>query len=146
MSDDPEVNPGTSVPTPPTQPPDSSLFPQGHTIIDHPWQPAPLDLPSAPIPAPPVMPPVVVDEPYAAQEVGSDTATCTMGNWENEPHTYIYQWLRDGINIPGGTTDQYPITSADAGRTLTCVVTAINNGGGGSATSSAVVAVYTPPT
>jgi hypothetical protein len=69
-----------------------------------------------------------------------------MGNWENEPHTYIYQWLRDGINIPGGTTDQYPITSADAGRTLTCVVTAINNGGGGSATSSAVVAVYTPPT
>ena len=141
----PEVSPGTSVPTPPTQPPDTSLFPQAHPIVDRiPSQTEAVAPPPPPLSIP--RPPVVVDEPYAVQQTGSNIATVTMGNWENEPHTYIYQWLRDGIKISGAVLNQYSITSADNGRTLTCIVTAINNGGGSSATSSIITAVYTPPT
>ena len=143
MSDDPpEVNPGTTVPTPPTAPPNPSLFPQAHPIIDtrpsHPVVIPPNLPPPSGLPAPP---PVVVDEPYAAQE---DTVmTCTMGNWENEPTAYFYQWQRDRSNIQGvgAGSNRYPVAPEDVGHTLACIVTALGDGGVASATSNIVVVV-----
>lgn len=57
-----------------------------------------------------------------------------------------YQWLRDGVAIPGATDQWYFQTSADVGAVVTCRMTAINAGGtnsytvpGGSATTEAVL-------
>ncbi|CAB4912415.1 unannotated protein [freshwater metagenome] len=66
--------------------------------------------------------------------------TCTQGSWSNAPTGYAYSWRRDGGEVATGS--QYTPTSADAGRAITCVVTASNAGGSSSATSPAV----TPPT
>lgn len=66
--------------------------------------------------------------------------TCTQGSWSNSPTGYTYSWRRDGNEVATGA--QYTLTSADAGRSITCVVTATNAGGSSTATSSAV----SPPT
>jgi hypothetical protein len=81
-------------------------------------------------------PPTVVTAPYAEQSV--DLLTCTMGTWTNEPSSYAYQWQRDGVNIPAGSSAQYLVTAADVGHSCTCIVTATNAAGSASSTSNAV--------
>lgn len=142
MSDDVEVNPGTSVPTPPTQPPDTSLFPQAHPIIEHAWQPE-VVLPTPVEPTLPTAAPVVVYEPHLSQS--ANLLNCTMGIWDNEPNGYTYQWQRDDIAVPM-LGPIFLVMAADEGQTFTCSVTAANLVGSASATSNAVVATYTPPT
>ena len=67
--------------------------------------------------------PVVIDVPYAEQQGAA--LTCTMGNWDGQPDQYEYQWRLNGIDMPGeGNT--LPVTTADAGKTAICVVTASN--------------------
>lgn len=66
--------------------------------------------------------------------------TCTQGSWSNSPTSYSYSWRRDGSEIATGA--QYTLVAADAGRSITCVVTASNAGGSATATSGAV----SPPT
>jgi|SRR5215472_605586 len=85
-------------------------------------------VPSAALPAP-----INVDVP-AVTGVGAvgDTLTCTMGNWNNEPTGYAYQWLSTASGVAdnvGANTNSYTIQPSDAGRTITCVVTATNSGG-----------------
>lgn len=43
--------------------------------------------------------------------------------------TLEYQWLRDGVAIPGATTPDYTVSSADEGHALQCQVTASNSEG-----------------
>lgn len=68
-------------------------------------------------------------------EVGQPL-TCTQGSWAWFPTTFAYSWRRDGGEVATGST--YTLAAADAGRSITCVVTASNPGGAASSTSGAV--------
>jgi hypothetical protein len=50
------------------------------------------------------------------------TLTVAVGNWSPVP-TFSYQWLRDGVAIPGATASTYVLTEADDGHTLSIQVT-----------------------
>jgi hypothetical protein len=92
-----------------------------------------------------VGPPTCVDVPQVqgTGTVGS-TLTCTMGNWtgmQAEPHSYAYQWLRDGAAPIGAGGTTYVVVSADVGHSLTCRVTATNPLGSAQSPPSNAVAV-----
>lgn len=92
--------------------------------------------------APPPGAPVVVDVPYVSQD--GAVLSCTMGNWENEPSSYAYQWQIGGVE---GVVDAptYDVTVDDVGKTATCVVTATNAVGSATAPPSNSVVVEAPP-
>jgi hypothetical protein len=69
------------------------------------------------------------------------TVTCTQGTWTNSPTGYSFVWQRNGSPIAGATSSSYIVQAADAGQSLTCVVTASNAAGSGQASSAAVVPV-----
>jgi hypothetical protein len=58
------------------------------------------------------------------QTVGQ-TLSVTTGSWTNFPTSYTYQWKRGVTNIGAGAST-YLLVSADAGQSITCVVTASN--------------------
>ncbi|HEY5198209.1 MAG TPA: hypothetical protein VIJ51_14400 [Solirubrobacteraceae bacterium] len=90
--------------------------------------------------APPTTPPPANTTPPAV------TGTATVGRsvgcssvWTGTPPlSFAYQWLRDGVAIPGATGSNYAIVAADAGKHLSCRVTASNAAGSATATSAAV--------
>ena len=84
----------------------------------------------------PTEPPAHVDQPHAYQEGVS--VYCTMGNWEQPPTSYAYQWRRNGAPV-GDSTNRYDTVTADIGTTVDCVVTTPNMAGSTSVTSNAVV-------
>ncbi len=64
------------------------------------------------------------------------TLTCTEGEWTGAPTpTFTYQWLLNNVSIPNATSNEYTVTDADRGHTLTCRVDAVNSEGPGVATS-----------
>jgi kumamolisin len=67
----------------------------------------------------PISPPTII----GPATVGS-TVTADTGVWPSSPTGYTYRWNLDGTPIPGATASAYTLTPADAGRTLTCTVTA----------------------
>ena len=67
--------------------------------------------------------PVNVDVPFMMQD--GDQLTCTKGNWQNEPVSYKYQWMRDGEAV-GSDFSHFILGEDDLGKTFTCVVTATN--------------------
>ena len=67
----------------------------------------------------------------------TDTLTCTQGTWSGEPTTYGYQWKIDGA-VVGTDAATHTVTTADAGRAASCVVTATGAGGSGQATAADV--------
>jgi hypothetical protein len=77
----------------------------------------------------------------ASGEIGQ-SITCQPGNWTGAP-TYAYSWLRDGTPIAAGQA--YTLNVADAGRSITCRVTATNANGSGQADSNALT-LPVPPT
>lgn len=93
-------------------------------------------------PEPEPVAPTNVDVPLVtgAGSVGS-TLNCTMGNWNNEPSSYSYQWKQDNTTNVGTNSNNYVIAAGDAGRSLTCVVTATNAAGSATAPPSNAVAV-----
>ena len=54
--------------------------------------------------------------------IGS-TLTANTDNITGAATPYLFQWKRDNDNIPGANTETYDITGADAGQTITCVIT-----------------------
>ncbi len=64
---------------------------------------------------------------------------CSQGTWGSDPTTFTYQWRRDGQAIAGATSQIHTLTADDAGKTLTCEVTATNPAGSTSVTSQGVV-------
>ena len=89
-------------------------------------------------PPPPTTPPVNVDVPYV-QQAGA-TMTCTMGNWQGEPTAYAYQWQMDDQSIPSAGAS-LPLTQADLGHSVACIVTATNAAGSTAAPLSNAVVV-----
>ena len=85
-------------------------------------------------------PPINRDVPMISgtAAVGS-TLNCTMGNWTGEPTSYTYQWKRGTTNR--GTGASYTVVAADAGGSLTCVVTATNAAGSTAAPPSNAIAI-----
>ena len=69
--------------------------------------------------------------------VDGRTLTCNSGTWTGAP-TFSYQWLRDGVAIPGATGSTYTLMPADVGRQITCRVTGTNGAGNDQATSGPV--------
>jgi hypothetical protein len=68
-----------------------------------------------------------------------NTLSCSNGTWSGSaPITYTRQWLRAGAPIAGATGASYVATAADAGKFLTCKVTAHNVAGTASKVSAAV--------
>ena len=95
------------------------------------------------VPPEPVEPPVNVDIPAIWQE--EQRMRCTMGNWENEPTSYDYQWVQDGTLNIGANDDTLPLLASNDGHTITCVVTATNDAGSTDAPPSNSL-LYTAPT
>jgi hypothetical protein len=70
--------------------------------------------------------------------VVGQTLSSTTGTWTGTPTpTYSYQWKRGATNI-GTNSSTYTLVSADAGQSITCIVTATNAGGSTNATSNAL--------
>jgi hypothetical protein len=88
--------------------------------------------------APATDPPVNVDVPHVTQ--AGDTLNCTMGNWQNTPTGYAYQWKLDGADV-GTDAANHTVNAGDAGKTATCVVTATNAIGSTAAPPSVGVVV-----
>ena len=82
----------------------------------------------APIdPTVPTDPPVNVDVPFIWQE--EQRMRSTVGNWENVPTAYSFQWLQDGTLPIGADNDTLPMLASNDGHSITCVVTATNAAG-----------------
>lgn len=86
----------------------------------------------------PVELPTNVDAP-ALLGVGAvgEVLSCTMGNWTGEPTTYAYQWMADGQTV-STIGDAYVVSPDDAGKDVTCLVTASNAAGSAQSQSNAV--------
>jgi hypothetical protein len=67
----------------------------------------------------------------------TNVLTTDDGTWTGSPTSYAYQWKRGATNI-GTNANTYTLVNADAGQSITCVVTATNGGGSTPATSNAV--------
>jgi hypothetical protein len=73
-----------------------------------------------------------------AARVGS-TLSADAGTWTPAATSAAYQWLRNGVPIAGATAEEYLLTAADAGASVSVRVTASRAGyADGVATSAAV--------
>jgi hypothetical protein len=70
--------------------------------------------------------------------VGS-TLKLSRGSWTSSV-SFSYQWVRDGITIPGATRTYYKLTSTDAGKKITVRVTGRRSGYATVALTSAATA------
>jgi hypothetical protein len=71
-------------------------------------------------------------------QVGSVLA-CTTGGWDANPTpTFGYQWLRNGLAIPGATASTLLLATVDLATQVSCQVTATNSQGSATAVSSSV--------
>jgi surface protein len=105
----------------------------GGTIINGNWMEGWQAITSGP-PAAPVN--TVLPSVTGSAVVGNVLST-TNGTWTGSPTSYAYQWKRGATNI-GTNANTYTLVNADAGQSITCVVTATNAGGSTPATSNAV--------
>jgi surface protein len=86
---------------------------------------------------PPAAPVNTVLPNVTGSAVVGNVLSTTNGTWTNSPTSYAYQWKRGATNI-GTNANTYTLVNADAGQSITCVVTATNAGGSTPATSNAV--------
>lgn len=70
------------------------------------------------------------------------TATAKPGTWTSGT-TFTYQWYRNGVAIPGATSANYFIASADVGKTLTVHVDGHHTGYSSVVTASKATAKVT---
>jgi len=62
--------------------------------------------------------------------------TCSTGTWSNNPTSYLYQWMKNGVVIDSAASNTYTAVVGDITATLTCVVQGNNATGGGVAVTS----------
>jgi hypothetical protein len=73
------------------------------------------------------------------------TLSTTNGTFTGTtPFSYTYQWKRDGVSIGGATNNTYLLVVADAGKNITCTVTATNTAGSASGTSNTLAIENVP--
>ncbi|HYI80866.1 MAG TPA: hypothetical protein VEW67_08405 [Thermoleophilaceae bacterium] len=77
-----------------------------------------------------------------------DTVGCSPGTWGpgTAPPTFTYQWLRNGVVIPGATGSSYTVAPTDASTVLQCLVTGTNASAAHAIASRAVVVGPAPAT
>ena len=94
-----------------------------------------------PIPVPPTAGTVTIDVQTLDEPVGSTFAATLVGwNLGNPTAIVTYDWQSDGVTRQSGVSATYQTTAQDAGRTLTCQVTASNPAGtAGPVTSNGVL-------
>lgn len=93
--------------------------------------------------------PVLVTAPtISGSNIQGNTLTVSTGSWRgyssDKAFSYTslsYQWLRNGADISGATSNQYTTVSADIGNAITCRVTAINGRGSTPSTTSNSVTI-----
>lgn len=75
------------------------------------------------------------------------TLTAAVGQWRPVPDSFGYQWLADGVGIPGATDSSYLLTAQEVGKQLTVAVTANRAGVDPITTTSqptaAVIGIFT---
>ena len=93
------------------------------------------------------LPPVAEDRPavlvngaLVASAAHGAVLTCTQGNWLGTPTGYAYQWQSGGTNV-GTNSNTYTSVAGDAGKAITCIVTATNSMGSTAAPPSNGVAI-----
>lgn len=73
--------------------------------------------------------------------IENETLSTTTGTWTGDGIVYTYQWLDDGVEIPGATSSTYRLTVAEIGAVISVRVTATNSFGPVDATSAGTSAV-----
>ncbi|GAA2224735.1 hypothetical protein GCM10009851_05280 [Herbiconiux moechotypicola] len=73
--------------------------------------------------------------------VVGETVSAQLGTWSPTPSTLKYQWKRNGVSISGAVNSRYTLAPADAGTSLTVVVTASSVGRITTSKTSGVTAV-----
>jgi len=89
--------------------------------------------------------PTLTGAPGPVNAYAGLTLSCSTGRWSNTPTGYAYEWLRNGLQIPGATAPGYVLGRADVGHTLSCAVTASNAGGAGAPSTSNRLLVHSAP-
>lgn len=93
---------------------------------------------------PPAVPPTITGQPQSASVIiGTPDASVTFSVVATGTLPLEYQWMRDGVEITGATSDVLPltnVTSADVG-TYTVVV---SNSGGSETSAEAVLSIDAP--
>jgi hypothetical protein len=86
-------------------------------------------------------------QPQAAtvEQLAGLTYTCSVGSWSGAPSEYAFQWLRNGVPIPGASELTYEVGAADTSASLQCEVRATNAGSLGYAVSTPVRVAPNPP-
>ncbi len=69
---------------------------------------------------------------------GGAVATCNLGPWLSNPSGFTYQWLRNGVPIPGETAANHTIAAEDANKALQCVIRGANGASASIAASNAL--------
>lgn len=91
---------------------------------------------------PPAAPVNTVAPVVTGTRVVGQTLSTTDGTWTGATASRTYQWQRSGLgNIVGETASSYVLTSADAGHTVWCAVTAVNSVGTPTTANSNVISV-----
>lgn len=85
---------------------------------------APAALASTPLTPSATTTPALTGAPKAGE-----TVSCSTGSWTNDPSSFGYEWLRDGVPIAGQTGSAYVVQAADEGHSIACRVTANVLGG-----------------
>jgi hypothetical protein len=84
------------------------------------------------------IPPTISSATISGTSVVGQVLTATASGVTGTPApTLSYQWKRGAANI-GTNANTYTLVSADAGQSITCVVTATNAGGSANATSNSL--------
>ncbi|MGC3953200.1 MAG: hypothetical protein QM804_02920 [Propionicimonas sp.] len=64
----------------------------------------------------------------AGSAVVGGRLTASAGTWGPAPVTFSYQWLADGVAIPGATAAGYTVAAANLGKQLSVAVTGSKDG------------------
>ena len=84
-----------------------------------------------------------IDPTISGTPAIGQTLQASVGGWTGSDLTYQFQWLRDGVAIPGATAATYQVTSADAGHKLSVQVIASDGTTSITAASQTVLALTT---
>lgn len=78
--------------------------------------------------------------------IAGETLTTTNGTWSGSMLVYTYKWQKNGVDIPGQTTNTLAVNAAEAvdGDQIRSVVSATNVAGLATASSAAVTVIMPP--
>jgi hypothetical protein len=91
---------------------------------------------------PPVDPPTVLDAPFISQTGAGalSTLNCTLGNWNGEPTSRVYQWRVAGV-VVGTNNPVYTVAAPDVGKLVVCNMVATNGVGSSAPVASNQITV-----